>query len=167
MTQTDEATVERSTVSSRSPGPDGESLLLTYLRGRDVACPVCGYNLRDLTRPVCPECAEPLSLTVRAAERPIWPFILAMTPGLFSCVSFVLFTVFLCYLVPRAGLPPRWWWPFALEAFGVASMTFAAVLYRRRRVFLLLSIATQLIWAAGIWIVHVTAAALALLIGPA
>ena len=38
--------------------------LAGYLKGRDCPCPACGYNLRDLRSPACPECAAPL--TIRA-----------------------------------------------------------------------------------------------------
>jgi hypothetical protein len=40
------------------------SLLVQWLDGRDAECPVCSYNLRGLTVPVCPECAAPLRLAV-------------------------------------------------------------------------------------------------------
>ncbi len=43
---------------------DADGLLLDFVRDRDVACPRCGYNVRNLTKPVCPECEEPLVLKV-------------------------------------------------------------------------------------------------------
>ncbi len=46
-------------------GPtDDVAQLLTYLATRDVPCPGCGYNLRGLARPNCPECGDSVSLTV-------------------------------------------------------------------------------------------------------
>ncbi len=42
---------------------DGE-LLIAYLSQRDVPCPACGYNLRQLQRPSCPECGRDLLLSV-------------------------------------------------------------------------------------------------------
>lgn len=36
--------------------------LATYLANRDVPCPSCGYNLRNLAASNCPECGEPLEL---------------------------------------------------------------------------------------------------------
>ena len=33
-----------------------------------MACPACGYNLRMLSKPVCPECGLPLKLTVGSDE---------------------------------------------------------------------------------------------------
>jgi len=35
-------------------------LLLRHLANEDSPCPACGYNLRDLTTSVCPECGKPL-----------------------------------------------------------------------------------------------------------
>jgi len=45
-----------------------EQQLLHYLAGRDVSCPVCGYNLRALTLPRCPECGQEVTLGVRLVE---------------------------------------------------------------------------------------------------
>ncbi|MEM9166951.1 MAG: hypothetical protein AAGB48_07975 [Planctomycetota bacterium] len=35
--------------------------LRAYLAERDVPCPRCGYNLRGVREPVCPECGRTLS----------------------------------------------------------------------------------------------------------
>jgi DNA-directed RNA polymerase subunit RPC12/RpoP len=43
-------------------------LLVAYLRDRDVDCPSCGYNVRNLTSPRCPECGEALVMQLRLAE---------------------------------------------------------------------------------------------------
>jgi hypothetical protein len=47
------------------PSPD---LLRDFLSGRDVPCPNCEYNLRDLQGPLCPECGEKIMLQVGLAE---------------------------------------------------------------------------------------------------
>ena len=44
------------------------TLLLAMLRGRDVACPVCQYNLRDLQQNRCPECGRLIELWIRTPE---------------------------------------------------------------------------------------------------
>jgi len=46
----------------------GTDLLREYLAERDVACPSCQYNLRNLTSATCPECGERLVLLVRSAD---------------------------------------------------------------------------------------------------
>ncbi|MEM9374141.1 MAG: hypothetical protein AAGA55_10905 [Planctomycetota bacterium] len=43
-----------------------DELAALYLRGRDVPCPGCGYNLRDGTSAVCPECTH--HFTLHAAD---------------------------------------------------------------------------------------------------
>src|ERR1043165_104303 len=47
-------------------GDDVESptsdALRTFLAERDVPCPKCGYNLRGLSGPTCPECNTLLAL---------------------------------------------------------------------------------------------------------
>jgi hypothetical protein len=45
-----------------------ETALLDFLRDRDVACPLCRYNLRALTSPRCPECGRELRLTIGLVE---------------------------------------------------------------------------------------------------
>jgi hypothetical protein len=52
--------------------------LREFLADRDVACPGCGYNLRDLTGDRCPECGQELVLGVRLAE----PRLAALLTGL-------------------------------------------------------------------------------------
>src|SRR6476660_5751659 len=45
-----------------------ETALLNFLRDRDVACPLCRYNLRALTSPRCPECGREVRLTIGLVE---------------------------------------------------------------------------------------------------
>jgi hypothetical protein len=44
------------------------AMLRQYLSGRDVPCPQCEYNLRDLTGTRCPECGEELVLRLQLDE---------------------------------------------------------------------------------------------------
>ena len=48
--------------------PSFTDLLPAFLAGRDVGCPGCGYNLRDLRQPRCPECGQAIALRVGLAE---------------------------------------------------------------------------------------------------
>ena len=41
--------------------PDADQLK-AYLAERDAPCPGCGYNLRGVAEPVCPECGIPLDV---------------------------------------------------------------------------------------------------------
>jgi hypothetical protein len=45
-----------------------ETALLDFLRDRDVACPLCRYNLRALTSARCPECGRELRLAIGLVE---------------------------------------------------------------------------------------------------
>lgn len=55
-----------------SDAPPPSSIELEMLRhfvaGRDVPCPGCGYNVRDLQHELCPECGQRLVLSVRLGE---------------------------------------------------------------------------------------------------
>ncbi len=58
--------------------------LLAFLRNRDAECPSCGYNLRDLTKPICPECKEALVLKVGSRTYPIRWLLITIAPGIFT-----------------------------------------------------------------------------------
>ena len=70
--------------------------LLMFLAERELPCPACGYNLRMLSKPVCPECGLPLKLTVGsdAPFKRAWAITLilnAMIAG--AGVFFLLITI--------------------------------------------------------------------------
>src|SRR5215471_11172765 len=74
------------------PVEDGraDELLLMFVHDRSVPCPRCGYDLRALTQPRCPECREPLKLVVgRAHVQHLW-FLLTIAPGIFSGILSIL-----------------------------------------------------------------------------
>ena len=56
------------TEASATLSPFDHELLRQFLRGRDVTCPGCRYNLRDLTGDRCPECGQEVVLQLRLAE---------------------------------------------------------------------------------------------------
>ena len=51
---------------------DDHALLVAFLRGRDVECSVCRYNLRNATAQKCPECGVPIRLVVSSPRRLGW-----------------------------------------------------------------------------------------------
>ncbi len=69
-----------------SSQPNDKAILRLWLRDRDVRCPVCGYNLRQLTRPVCPECGNAFELAVASpsASRWTWPVIIGVLCGMLA-----------------------------------------------------------------------------------
>ena len=75
----DQQTVSGAEGSPRIPGstaprreggemPSEHALLRQFLHGRDVTCPGCRYNLRDLTGDRCPECGQAIVLHLQLAE---------------------------------------------------------------------------------------------------
>lgn len=73
--------------------PEDEAALLAFVRDRDVPCPSCKYNLRQLAAPRCPECGEALVLQVGRGEPKLalWlatgvPLFLAGGIGLFVAI---------------------------------------------------------------------------------
>ncbi len=130
--------------------------LLAFVRDRDVACPSCGYDLRGLTRPVCPECRQGLTLSVGVHRPRFGWFVFTIAPGIFSGIAAGLFLgpLYLAW-VTRAGGPP--WYILATEVFGGLSGLAAVGLYRGRHAFIVLPPAKQGTWAAVAWLVHVSA----------
>lgn len=56
------------TEPSVGTSPGDPELLRQFLHRRDVVCPGCRYNLRDLTGDRCPECGQEIVLQLRLAE---------------------------------------------------------------------------------------------------
>lgn len=53
-------------------GTHGERLA-AYLSAHNAACPGCGYELRLISRPICPECGREIILAELLAPRPPTP----------------------------------------------------------------------------------------------
>jgi len=145
---------------------DGEVLLLAFLRGHECACPLCGYNLKGLTRPVCPECGQELVLSVGVARVRLGWLFAVVAPGFFSGIA----AIFL--LVPIVG---RLFFGDgmmsttlnATDLFGWCSGIFAIIIAVKRHRFLTQSQALQRRWALAIWLVHIAALVLLITFGPA
>ncbi len=141
-----------------------QELLLEFLREHEAPCPLCGYNLKALTRPICPECGQELVLAVGAAQLRLRWLLAAVAPGFFSGIAavFVLIPI-VARLIFGDG---RMSWPLVpLDLFGWCSGIFAILLGIKRHRFLALALATQRWWALGIWLIHIAALGLFLLIG--
>jgi hypothetical protein len=134
---------------------DPTRLLLDFLADRDVPCPACAYNLRDLTSPTCPECGEPLSLQV---GKPPWRFgwlIAALTPCMFSGIAalFLLVPISLQALM-GGGFDLGF---VLLDLFGLASGALGLGLALRRERFIRQDRKAQAHWAIGLWSAHIAA----------
>lgn len=112
--------------------PDGRvserDLLLTFIAERDVPCPACGYNLRQLTQPACPECGLTLKLSV-GSDTPfkrVWAITLCLNAMIAGAgVFFLLISI-------AAGGPPldealEYFWYFAAMAWIPAPLIIFAL----------------------------------------
>jgi hypothetical protein len=146
-----------------TPSTRAEVLLLEFLREHESPCPVCGYNRKALTRPVCPECGQELVLAVGAARLRLGWLLAAVAPGFFSGIAavFVLVPIVLRLVMGDGRMSPGL---NILDLFGWCSGGFAIALAAKRHRFLALPIATQRWWALGIWLVHFAALGLFILI---
>jgi hypothetical protein len=136
--------------------PADEIRLLDFLKGRDAPCPLCGYNLRDLTRPECPECRQALVLSVGLARLRLGWFLTTVTPGLFSGIAAVLVLIpIVLSATSGGGRPP---WPIILvDIFGWLSGFVALGIIAGRDRFLRQPVSRQVAAAVFAWLVHLAA----------
>jgi hypothetical protein len=149
---------DQSAPQPRNQPANETRLLLDFVRERDIDCPRCGYNLRNLTRPICPECGNELHLKVGSARAQISIFLLTIVPGIFSAVAAVLITGGTLYsrlILGQTSRPPTPLW--GALAFGWISTGMAVSLYVYRERYLRLSTAAQWTWAIIAWAVHLLA----------
>ncbi len=146
--------VEPSMTNPQRPPADGDTLLLEYVRDRDAPCPLCGYNLRNLSTTTCPECREALSLTVRFRKPRFGWLLVTVIPSAFSGIAAVLL---LTPLMISVYFGPAPWQIWAVDAFGWLSGVSALVLLKYRYAFLKQPEAAQRVWAAMAWVIHLIA----------
>ncbi len=138
---------------------DTERMLLDFVRGRDVECPLCGYNLRDLTKTTCPECEHPLELRVGVQKLNLLPFVMAIAPGIFSgaCATVLSVLIVVNYIANAGQLVGVEWPIIGLAVFGLISGIVAVVIIIRRNKFLKRPRAHQRFIASLIWTIHLMA----------
>ncbi len=139
------------------PPADGDKLLLDYVRDRDAPCPLCGYNLRDLSTPTCPECREALSLTVGFRKPRFGWLLVTVTPGAFSGIAAALLLIPLVGSLFFSASSPAPWPIWGVDAFGWLSGVSALVLVKYRYAFLRQPQAAQRVWAVMAWAIHFAA----------
>ncbi|GJM18314.1 MAG: hypothetical protein DHS20C14_05270 [Phycisphaeraceae bacterium] len=127
--------------------------LAAYLATHDEPCPVCSYNLRGIAQPTCPECAAELRLTVASAQTRTGPWLLAVIAAALALGFDAVVTVILgigntIAFVNQGTLTRSSATLFGLfVGFTVVSAVVMAVLLRRRREWVRLSLRRQ--WALG------------------
>lgn len=137
---------------------DEVALLLKFLHDRDVPCPRCGYNLRNLVHPRCPECKLPVALTVGLPLIRFGWVIVLLAPSIFSAImTLLVFGGMLIAIVFAGQIGPLPAFINFAVAFGVISTGAAIGLYAARYRFIALPILFQALAAAGTWIIHIGA----------
>jgi len=139
-----------------------DDMLLEFIASRDADCPNCGYSVRGLERPICPECGTGLELGVVAQRVAVGPWLVAIVSlSLAAGFDGVLFIVGMGEQMFRPPMNPMI--APIVFAFGLAALiqlAWIAVLAKRRARWARLQIGTQRALAAayffGILIVHAT-----------
>lgn len=139
-----------------------DQLLVEFLESNDAACPVCGYNVRRLTRPVCPECRHRLHLTVGASDVALRWFLAMIAPGVFSGIAAIFLAIPLI-VSPLTGNGAAPGFIVATDAFGFASGAAALIMMAKRSRLVAMPVAAQQRLMGGVWLIHVMA--LLLLLG--
>ncbi len=131
---------------------DADALLQTFLRHRDVTCPRCDYNLRNLTQPVCPECRETLSQKVDVQPLVVRWLLLTSAPGIFCAIALAIFLFMVLRHGPPGGMPNEM---VLTLLFIAASATASLALAAFNRWFIRLHEPTQIATAIVLWFVHI------------
>lgn len=148
--------------------PDPDPLLVAYLAKADAPCPICDYNLRNLTTDTCPECSAKLHLRVGSENMTLGPWLgavlsFALAVG-FDAVMSLIFTVM--FTVSRFANPPPA--PYVTNQFIKALSVFLTltlscslaifILVRRRRRWMMMPRRAQWRYAviafASVFIIH-------------
>jgi len=85
-----------------TPLSSAKRLLLAYLAEHDAPCPVCHYNLRNLTQDVCPECGQQFRLTFGAVNMRLGALLLLLAPMIMVSGLALLFLCIVCIEPGRA-----------------------------------------------------------------
>lgn len=129
--------------------------LLAFLQDRDASCPNCGYNVRNLTKPICPECQEALLLKVGSRTYPIRWLLVTIAPGIFTGITAGIMAV----LAALSGSFPKTI-PLVIlltATFFTLSAVVAVVIISLHRRFIRQPQHRQVLWAASIWVIHLCA----------
>ena len=126
--------VQDKTPPTAIPFTRAQQLLLDFLRDHDASCPVCNYNLRGLTRPICPECKHDLALSVGVAKLRLLWLLIALVPSFFCGIAACLLAIPTTAVYFEDGIIV---WPFVgAVLFGWCSGIFAIILVAKRNRFI-------------------------------
>ncbi len=135
---------------------DSTEHLLAFVHNRDVSCPACGYNLRNLNNAVCPEREQPLHLTVGLAQQRVGLLIATVAPCIFSGIAAILLAIPLL-MVEVTGGPPQPTSIILTDISGwISGFVGLGIIVGRQR-FLRLRPEVQAAWAITMWLAHFAA----------
>ena len=129
---------------------DSNELLVEFLRANDTPCPLCGYNLRQLTTATCPECGRPFQLGVESVSPFFAHYLGFLAP--FIIVAGLGF-VFLCLII--AWGPLNGWGIFVVIAAGGVDVILLAYWYRKRVNFHRRTDEEKRKFIIAAWVIHV------------
>ena len=146
------------------PGvPASEHLLLQqYLAERDVPCPACGYNIRQLQGNTCPECGRELRLTlsvVGLSNTWITALVAALVPA--ACglpFQIILFIAFVSGELFSGMDEPIIWVLIALVLYSLGCWVITILLLTMRKKFMRKRSDTQRVLASALVFAAVIAA---------
>lgn len=138
------------------PSISDRDLLLLYVRDRDFPCPGCGYNLRALTSPACPECGQAVRISIGLVDVRMGPWVACLLGtsfpagiGVFVLVVFAISTLY--------GRDPSFrympWQAILVFSYAIGSIPVTVVLIAGRRRFLRMPRPVQRWLGAMPWIV--------------
>ena len=147
-------------IADEPAGVPETRLLTEYLATRDAACPLCGYNLRGLTSPRCPECGRRLRLSIGLTEPYLGAWVLMAAATCAAGGTGVFFTL----MVAAAGWPQvygseakTFFLNIALLYFMASIPVAVAVVVARRR---LMRLKTDAQWTIAWFFVATTCCAM-------
>ncbi len=136
--------------TDQPPSPSDSRLLLDFVAGRDCTCPVCRYNVRDLTTAVCPECGCTLRLQVGTPTPRIGSILLLMSPLVAVAGIGLLFAITAVFYGP----PPAWGF-YVIEIAALVDLVGCFVIHRNRHRYMRRNRKTQALLILLSWVFHV------------
>ena len=135
-------------------------LLQEYLSGRDVPCPTCRYNLRDLMACACPECGDALRLQVGTTSLRVGLLLLLIAPLLVMVGIGVVFG-----LVAATDGLPRGWGFYAIEITALLDLAACLAIYRTRNHIMRIGRIAKAALVLGMWTIQVSVLVVSLAFG--
>lgn len=133
--------------------------LRQFLAERDIACPQCDYNLRDLPTNICPECGHELELRLTTADpRPAAAIagLMGLSAGGGFNALLLLYFVLMLILHPGISASEEWKF-FGVQSIGLTVFAVAITFWLRHWRHLRSRSARARWWlVAACWILSVT-----------